>query len=288
MSLPFWLSKYDANIYRSLSLFPEKLESKPLSQSEFTIYFKDFEGRPVQDIVEALHKYGKKGYLKFELTLSSNYFEQGNFLAEAMAKLSGSNVVPDKYHGLGSRVYAKVLDGRPLTKAEASNLPDNAKPYLAFSLSDIDRLRLRAALAVYEGGVNRPVIRQGKVTTKLPPLNISDIHLKPENYDKAKGILYLTQFHDRQIAGKAGVKRPNGKKYEQCWVMERVFMSNKTLKDGVEISTILGVSKSVAKTTTKKIENTKTAINNKVAANGGPKNLLKIQNNKIFLNNSYL
>jgi hypothetical protein len=288
MSLPFWLSKYDANIYRALSLFPEKLESKPLSQSEFTIYFKDFEGRPVQDIVEALHWYSRKGYFKFELMLTPSYLEQGNFLSEAMAKLSGSDVIPNKYHGLGSRVYTKVLTGRPLTKAEASKLPDNAKPYLAFSLSDIDRLRLREALAVYDSGVFRPIISQGRITTKLPPLKISDIHLKPEDYDKDNGVLRLTQFHDRKIAGKAGINRPNRKRYEQCWVMECVFSSSKTLKDGVEISSILRVSKSVAKTTTKKIENTKTAINNKVAADGGPKNLLKIQNDKIFLNNSYL
>ena len=288
MELLMW-TKYDADFYRSLSLLPERLENKRLSPREFTAYFKPFYGRPVQDIVEALHRYGQKGYFKFELTLTPSYLEQGNFLSEAMAKLSGSDVAPNKYHGLGSRVYAKVLADRPLTKAEASKLPENAKPYLAFSLLITDRQRLKEGLTIHDSALFRPIIPQGKTITKTPPLNISDISLKPESYDKHTGILSLAPFHNRQIAGKAGVKRPNGKKYDQCRVMECVFKSGKTLKDGVTIDSILGIHKRlVDKTTTKKIANTMAEINQKVAASGGPKKLLKKQNGKVFLNNSYL
>jgi hypothetical protein len=66
MSLPLW-SKYDASMYRALSLFPKNLEGKPLSPSEFANHFKDFFGRPVQDIIEALRHYGQQGYFNFEL-----------------------------------------------------------------------------------------------------------------------------------------------------------------------------------------------------------------------------
>lgn len=289
MSLPI-RTKYDANMYRELSLFPEGLEGKPLSPGEFTGYFKGFFGRPIQDIVEALRHYGQQGYFNFELKLSPESLESGNFLPDAIAKLSGT--VPNEYRGLGKRVYDKVLAKRPLNTAEASKLPVRAKSHLVFSLSNIDRRRLIEELTVHDSGINLPVIPQGKAVTKLPklpPLNISEIRLRPESYDKHTGVLSLAPFHDRPIAGKAGVKRSNGKKYDQCRVMECVFKSDKTLRHGVEITSILGINKHIVdKTTTKKIENTKTAINNKVAAGGGPKNLLKMQNGKVFLNNSYL
>jgi hypothetical protein len=284
MSLPLW-SKYDASMYRALSLFPKNLEGKPLSPSEFANHFKDFFGRPVQDIIEALRHYGQQGYFNFELKLSPEYLEYGNALADVMDKLSGTT--PDKYRGLGKPVYDKVLAKRPLTTAEASNLPDSAKSRLTFSLSDIDRQRLNEGLVVYDSGINLPIIRQGKSATK-PPLNKGAIKLKPGNYDKHTGVLSLAPFHDRPIAGKAGVKRPGGKKYYQCRVMECVFSSEKKLKHGVEISAILVIKKPVDKSTTKKINNAVSAINNKVADDNGPKNLIKIQKGKVFLNNSYL
>jgi len=296
MSLPMW-TKYDANMYRSLSLFPEELENKPLSPSDFTSHFKDFYGRPVQDIAEALHRYGQQGYFNFELTLAPEYLKNGDALAEVMValnRLADPDAAPDKYRGLGKQVYDKVLAEQPLTKAEASVLPDGAKPYLAFKLFDIKRQRLNEELVIYDSGVSFQPSRLVKITqekpaTKFPPLNIGEIKLKPVNYDKHTGVLSLAPFHDRPIAGKAGVKRPDGKKYDQCRVMECVFKSDKTLRHGIKISSILVISENmVDKTTTKKIENTKTAINNKVATGGGPKNLLKIQNGKIFLNNSYL
>ena len=68
-------------MYRALSLFPEKLEEKPLSPSEFTSHFKDFYCRPVQDIVEALRRYCQQGYFNFELTLAPEYLNHGQALA---------------------------------------------------------------------------------------------------------------------------------------------------------------------------------------------------------------
>ena len=288
MSLPMW-TKYDATMFRALSLFPEELENKPLSPSEFTSHFKDFYGRPVQDIVEALHYYGQEGYFKFELTLTREYLNHGQALAKILDKLSGSSVSPDKYHDLSKLVYDKVVAGQPLTKVEASALPDNAKSYLAFRLSDIDRGRLSDDLATYDSRTSKLIIPQGKTTAKLPPFNLKDVHLEPGCYDKHTGNLYLTRFYRVAIAGKSGVKRSSGDRYEQCRVMDYVFKSDKTFEKGVAISTILGIHKdNVDKTTTRKIENAVAEINKKTTKVTRSKNLLMIDDKKVKITPYYL
>ncbi len=289
MSLPLRLSKYDANMYRALSLFPKELEEKPLSPSEFTSHFKDFYGRPVQDIVEALHRYSQKGYLKFELTVAPEYLNHGQTLAKILDKLSGSSVSPDKNHELGKLVYDKVVAGQPLTKVEASVLPDNAKSYLAFKLSNIDRVRLSDDLAIYDSRTSRLIILGGKTATKLPPLNLKDVHLEPDSYEKLTGVLHLTRFYRVAIAGKSSVKRSSGRKYEQCWVMECLFKSDETIGKGVPISTLLRMHKdNVDKTTTRKIENAVAEINKKVTKVTRSKNLLMIGDKKVKITPYYL
>ncbi|MDB5184376.1 MAG: hypothetical protein JWN38_184 [Candidatus Saccharibacteria bacterium] len=325
MSLPLW-SKRDAEMYRGLSLFPKELEGKFLNVDEFRSHFRDLYGRPIQDIVEALSHYGQQAYFKYEIRLTAKYLKRGQALAQATAALSKLQPEPksptDAFDGLSEPVHAKVLAEQPLTVAEVRSLPDEARFYLAFMLSDIARERLREELAIYNDNTfiqpsrlvkskkagtatntvsvpapdAQPVANLSQSTptltskaAKLSPLSLHDIRLTPESYDKHKGVLHLAPFHDRIIAGKGGVKRSNGKKYDQCWIMECIFKSDKSLKHGVEISSILGIHKSIVdKTTTKKIENAKTAINDKVAAGGGPKNLIKMQKGIVFLNNSYL
>lgn len=297
MSLPLW-SKHDAEMYRSLSLFPEKLEGAYLNVDDFRSHFRDLYGRPVQDIVEALTLYGREGYFKHEIVLAPDYLKYGNAISQIDGALSVLRPAPSSphtgYHALSESVHGKVMAERPLTKVEVTSLPDEVKPYLTFRLSDIDRTRLREELAIYNDNAFIQPSRLVKSThaepaPRLSPLDLTKLSLRPENYDKYNGVLHLTPFVDRKIAGKTGVKRPGGKAYEQCWIMERLFKSEKSLKHGVEISSILGVSRNtVDKTTTKKIENAKTEINRKVADRSGPKNLIKIQNGKVFLNNSYL
>ncbi len=298
MSLPLW-SKHDAEMYRGLSLFPKELERQYLNPDEFRSHFRDFYGRPVQDIVEALRHYSQKGYFKYEIVLTAEYLKHGQALGQVTAALnklrSKPSPLPNGRNGLSKPVHTKVLAERPLTRAEERGLPDEAKPYLLFKLSNIDRERLREELAIYNDDKFIQPSRLVKSTQsdtrapKFPPLDLSSLSLKPESYNKYSGVLHLAPDHDRAIGGKAGVKRPNGKKYDQCWIMECIFKSDKSLKHGVEISSILGIHKSIVdKTTTKKIENAKAAINKKVADDDGPKNLIKMQNGKIFLNNSYL
>jgi hypothetical protein len=171
MSLPWW-SKYDAQMYHALSLFPENLEGKFLNPDEFRGHFKDFYGRPVQDIVEALHHYGREGYFKAEITLMPEYLKQGQAIGRVMAALSKlqpePSTPPNERSGLSKRVHAKVLAERSLTMAEASSLPDDAKRYLAFALSDVDRTRLREELAIYNDNSSIQPSRLVKSTRSEP------------------------------------------------------------------------------------------------------------------------
>src|SRR5690349_9021815 len=126
MSLPLW-SRYDAQMYRALSVFPEELEGKLLDPDEFRGHFKDFYGRPVQDIVEALGYYGQKEYFKFEIILAAAYLKHGHALGQIEAAFSmlkpKSDEPPDTRRGLSEPVYDKVLAEQPLTVAETRSLP---------------------------------------------------------------------------------------------------------------------------------------------------------------------
>lgn len=170
MSLPMW-SKYEAQMYRVLSLFPEDREGKFLDKDEFRSYFKDFRGRPVQDIVEALDHYSHQGYFKYEIKLAAEYLKQGQALSQITAAFRALQpepaAPPVAHHGLSDTVHAKVTAERPLTKVEASNVPDEAKQYLVFMLSDIDRTRLREELAIYDNDPIQPS-RLVKSTHKEP------------------------------------------------------------------------------------------------------------------------
>jgi len=159
---PFFWSSYDAQIYRALNLLPEGNEGKFLDPNQFRSHFKDFYGRPIQDIIEALRRYGQEGYFKSEIILNAEYLEHGKALDQvttALNQLRPEPIAPDKYRGLDELIYTKVLTGRPLNIAEASNLPDEAKNYLVFKLSGIDRRRLRSELAVYNDNEHIPPSR---------------------------------------------------------------------------------------------------------------------------------
>jgi hypothetical protein len=168
--LPLW-SKYDAQMYRALSLFPEDQEGKFLDKDEFRGYFKDFRGRPVQDIVEALDHYSRQDYCKYEIKLAAEYLKQGQALSQITAVFRALQpepaTPPVAHHGLSEPVHAKVIAGRTLTKVEASNVPDEAKNYLVFKLSAIDRTRLLEELNIYDNDPLQPS-RLVKSTRKEP------------------------------------------------------------------------------------------------------------------------
>jgi hypothetical protein len=172
-------------MYRALSLFPEKLEEKFLDANDFRNHFADFYGRPVQDIVEALHRYGRNGYFKAEIMLTAGYLTQGSALDKvtlALNKLQPEPAsVPATHRGLSELVYTKTVDQLPLTIAEVRGLPDGAGPYLAFKLSDIDRQRLREALAIYNDNSLIPPSRLVKNTKSEPSMHVARVSMEGQD-----------------------------------------------------------------------------------------------------------
>jgi hypothetical protein len=153
--------------------------------------------------------------------------------------------------------------------------------------------------------LNQYLVRCGRNTETIPKLVTAKkevdsgtrevvvkahIHqLEPKHYSVRKGILSLSPTLDLSIAIKGKTRRPDGKKYLQCELMEKLFKTVNTLKSGIYFRTFLGVNDHlIDRKAEKKIRNTVTEINNKVSEVGGPKSLIKIQNQKIFVNSSYL
>ncbi len=121
------------------------------------------------------------------------------------------------------------------------------------------------------------------------PNTVTPHPLKPIHYTKSKGVLALSPIVSVAIVGNGKTKRPNGEKYLQCVVMDKLFKSVNNIKRGVLFRTILTVNDSkIGKKEEKKISNAVAEINKKVASVGGPDNLIKIQNKKVFINSSYL
>lgn len=126
--------------------------------------------------------------------------------------------------------------------------------------------------------------------TTVPKVNKIDIHrLEPKHYSVRKGVLTLSPIVEISFANKGKTKRKDGTKYLQCNLLERLFYSVYTLNNGVNFRSFLGYNDHlITKKMEKKISNTVSEINLKVSGVGGPKNLIKIQNQKIFVNSSYL
>lgn len=113
--------------------------------------------------------------------------------------------------------------------------------------------------------------------------------LKPIHYTNSKGTLALSPTVSVAIVARGKIKRPDGEKYLQCVVMEKLFKSVNNIKRGVFFRNILSVNDPlINKKMEKKISNAVAEINKKVTDVGGPEKLIKIQNKKVFVNSSYL
>lgn len=130
------------------------------------------------------------------------------------------------------------------------------------------------------------------VASKPVPQPAKKIVLHPlqlKHYSARKGVLTLNATTELAIAVKGKTIRKNGKPYLQCKLMATLFRSVKNLNSGIFFSTFIGVNDHlINKKLEKKIRNTVAEINKKVTDVGGPNNLIKIQNKKVFVNNSYL
>lgn len=114
--------------------------------------------------------------------------------------------------------------------------------------------------------------------------------LEPEHYNKKTGVLTLSPTDKVMIAKRGNaIRKSNGKKFDQCWVLECVFKSVKTMNDGVHIAKILDVSRAkIGEKEIKKVLNIVQEINEKVTDVNGPEKLIKLQNKHVFVNSSYL
>ncbi len=130
---------------------------------------------------------------------------------------------------------------------------------------------------------------KGGVTPTPEPNSITPHPLEPRHYSGRRGILTLSPTVDVHIVAKGKPKRPDGTKYIQCEVMDRLFRSVNSIKYGINFGQALTVNNTkIGKKEERKVSNAVSEINKKVAAVGGPDNLIKIQNKKVFVNNSYL
>lgn len=131
-----------------------------------------------------------------------------------------------------------------------------------------------------------------KQVEKLKALTIRQVvvhDFQPEHYDKRKGILYLSPTDKVIIAKRGSAKKVNGLKYDQCHLLACLFKNVNTLNKGVKISMVLGVSEpKITNSDIKKVRNLLQEINEKVTEVGGPKKLVRLQSQKVFIDSSYL
>lgn len=113
--------------------------------------------------------------------------------------------------------------------------------------------------------------------------------LLPEHYDKVKGVLHLSPTLKIIIAKRGKARKRGNEKYFECRVLECVFKTVNSQMSGVNFSTILSLhTNKIGNTEKRKVRNAVDSINTKIVNANGQKNLLKIQANKVFVNNSYL
>jgi hypothetical protein len=143
----------------------------------------------------------------------------------------------------------------------------------------------------FEAPVSEPQ-HQEDITRDQQAADIPDwikLTLSPSDYDKPSGSLRLAPHIIVQISKRGTSKNKDGKKYLECLVMERVFKTVNTLKTGITFSKILTLhDDKIGTTEERKVRNAVDAINKKITASKGPERLLRIQNRKVFVHNSYL
>lgn len=279
MSLAF-LTKPDVQMYSALGQLPEELDGKFLDASEFRAHLKDFYGRPVQDIIEALHRYSQQGYFKYEIMLAPEYLQRGRALAkvtDALNELRG--IAPDAYSGLGAQVHAKVVAERPLTKAEASNLPDDAKEYLRFRMLDIDRYKLGEELKSHE---NSPARLEKYIDRPKPTIDPNKLKVLPNSYDRANYILTLSGIPYRIM------KQTRRKDETTEAKLVAMLFSVKYFQNGVGLSRIYPVTDHKNKRPqTKKASLLVSAINKKLPEVLRGQELIKFDGIRFYIHPQY-
>lgn len=192
--------------------------------------------------------------------------------------------ISDPDNDYGSAHYARVEKLCILGNAETPNFTPEQQKLKEYADEIVTKNNEMIEEAFKENKSDGKVVLSASKPHKVIPHP-----LEPRHYSVRKGVLTLSPTQDVAIVANGKTKRPDGTKYLQCVVMDKLFKSVKNIKSGINFSTVLTVHESkIGKKEEKKIRNAVAEINNKVASVGGPDNLIKIQNKKIFVNNSYL
>lgn len=287
-------SKHDTLMVNGLNNFPENLETTLLNVSQFRSYFTQFQGRPIQDIVEALRRYGDSGYFQYEIRLDPEYLNHGKALEAvktALNSLGSGTTESNKLRGLSKRVYAKVVSQGQLNMAEVSTLPEAAKPYLLFKISNLDRERVRKELAMYNDNSFVYPSRLEKIkVNKLEPSDSSKLTIRlkvdVKSYDPVnktlnfgKPIRILTQTRTTKAS----------KETAECRLMRMMFKNVKTLKRGLNMTSFIPSKNGILDPKDKKkIYNYVAQINKKVKEAVGIDHLIICDGNKVKVDKSYL
>ncbi|MBW4061175.1 helix-turn-helix domain-containing protein [Candidatus Saccharibacteria bacterium] len=173
-------------LFAQLSLFPEKLAGEALGEEAFKRYV-PASPRGDFDLMATLHQYERAGYFKFETTLSNQYTDRVRKLAlmADRADLLGPAAMHAAagHNGLSSEVALKVAATAPLTTAEVETLPNEAKRYLLFTLTDINRQKFTDELTAYLEKYSEDKLTTGRET-------------RPENFASQQMKLWRAAVQD--------------------------------------------------------------------------------------------
>lgn len=182
--------------------------------------------------------------------------------------------------------FKNVRYGKPVTDGSIHVSDKYEINYVESTLLEFARL-LNKQPAAYQASELARIKSNTQTKPKAQPIKLHP--LAPKHYSSRKGVLTLNATTELAVAVKGRTIRKDGKPYLQCKLMASLFRNVNSLKSGIFFSTFIGVNDHlINKKLEKKIRNTVAEINKKVTEVGGPNNLIKIQNKKIFVNNSYL
>lgn len=183
-------------------------------------------------------------------------------------------------------------------KYSYDDTPDESRPYrrmrniMQYGTAKITKLPTFEYLDVDEAGQPLEAEKPQQITTVQEDQSTqikAGYKFTPEHYNKTLGVLTLSPYSKVAIAKRGKAKKKDGQKTLECRILDCVFKTVNSQKTGVDFSTILTLSNSKIGTPEKrKIRNAVDTINKKVVDSNGPERLIIIQNQKVFVNNSYL
>lgn len=111
------------------------------------------------------------------------------------------------------------------------------------------------------------------------------VALTADSYDPKTGVLTITPNIKVHIS-----RSNNVNKNEQCRLMKKLFSSDRSLKNGVNGHDLLTVHKGVSLRDSQKtkIRNLRTTINKKVTEAEGPKKLIRLRKEVLYIDPTYL